>query len=225
MIHRSILALTALALCSLPPAFAGAAQKLPDKPVGAEVRFVATVQKTLRALYPTPASAERAGYFRYTNEDDTGAISYVDPAHWASDLRHPSQLWYDVHGRLLGADYSEPMAGHPHPPHLWGVTPGRWRKFDAHIHWVLSLPNGGAKYELATSVKKYEAAGGDVRHPTAEPIVKMGRAKSAAQVAHVFAFPNLWDLELWVLPNPKGAFANANPLVHPSKPAKKMSGM
>lgn len=197
----------------------------PDKAVGAEAAFVQRVQRELRSLYPTPASAKAAGYYRYTDEDDTGAISYVDPAYWKSDIRHPSQLWYGVTGELLGADYSVPMAGHPALPVLWGVNPTRWSKFGAHVHWVLRLPNGAYKYSLATSVKKYEATGGDVHHPTAAPIVKLGKAKSAAEVVRVFAFPDLWDLEVWVKRNPKGAFANANPLVHVTKKPGTSMGM
>src|SRR5579871_5542802 len=57
---------------------------VPDKPVGAEVAFVHSVQTTLSGLYPTPSAAEKAGYFRYTNVDETGAISYVNPSFWKS---------------------------------------------------------------------------------------------------------------------------------------------
>ncbi|MDQ2679522.1 MAG: hypothetical protein M3Y21_00640 [Candidatus Eremiobacteraeota bacterium] len=57
---------------------------------------------------------------------------------------------------------------------------------------------------------------------TAAPIVKLGKATSATEVAHIFAFPDLWDTEIWVVHNPKGAFATGNPLVHPSKMAGKM---
>ncbi len=211
----------AVGLATLP---AGAATKLSDKPSAAEMPFVRSVQRTLSALYPTPAAAEKAGYFRFTNEDRTGSISYVNPSHWTSDLKHPSQLWYDVHGRLLGADYTVPMARHAHKPAMWGIDPQRWHRFPAHVHWVLRLPNGKYEYELMTSVEKYEDAGGNVEHPTAAPIVKLGKASSAGEVAHVFAFPNLWDLELWVLRNPNGAFAYMNPRVHPSKSAG-MGGM
>ena len=45
---------------------------------------------------------------------DTGAISYINPAYYDTpDALHPQQLWYDVNGRLLGADFSQLVATHP----------------------------------------------------------------------------------------------------------------
>ncbi|HZT12434.1 MAG TPA: hypothetical protein VFA29_06515, partial [Candidatus Baltobacteraceae bacterium] len=66
---------------------------------------------------------------------------------------------------------------------------------------------------------KFTAAGGDLKDPQPDTIVKMGKANSAADVVRVFTFPAQWDLELWVTPNPNGVFADKNPLVHPSKNA------
>lgn len=195
----------------------GISATLSPHPAGSEKQFVHFATHALVTRYATPAAAQSAGYYRYNNEDETGAISYVNPAYWKSDLSHPSQLWYDVHGRLLGADYTIPMVDHPRKPSIWGVQPSRWSKFDAHVHWVLRLPDGAYKYGLATSDSKYKAAGGILEHITAAPIVKLGKATSTAEVAHIFAFPDLWDMEVWVVPNPSGAFANANPLVHASK--------
>ncbi|HEV3152645.1 MAG TPA: hypothetical protein VGZ02_02460 [Candidatus Baltobacteraceae bacterium] len=188
-----------------------AAPKLPDKPVGTEVAFVHSVQTTLNSLYPTEAAAEKAGYFRYTNVDETGAISYVNPSYWKSDLQHPSQLWYSAKGELLGADYSLPYAGPA--PKIWGVNPARWGKFGAHVHWVTKDASGNMKYGQATSLAKFKAAGGDPSNPSAATVVKMGRVKDASSVVHIFAFPDLWDMELWVKNNPNGAFADSNPLV------------
>jgi hypothetical protein len=222
---RALFVMALSILCSAAcggPASAAAA-KLPDKPVGAERSFVRNVTATLEKLYPTTRAAKAAGYFRFTNEDRTGAISYVNPSYWNSDLQHPSQLWYSAAGRLLGADYSVPMARSTAKPVRWGVNPSRWFKFPAHVHWDVRLPNGSKTYDNATSVKKFTAAGGNVAHPSAAAVVKMRKAANAGEVTHVFAFPNLWDLELWVVPNPDGAFASSDPLVHPSKRAA--SGM
>ncbi len=194
-----------------------------DKPAGAEIAFVHSVQTTISGLYPTPAAAEKAGYFRYTNVDDTGAISYVNPAYWKSDLQHPSQLWYGVKGELLGVDYTQPYSSTA--PSLWGVNPARWTKFGAHVHWVQTMPDGSMTYGHATSVAKYKAAGGNVNDPSAAPLVKMGKVSSASSVSHVFAFPDLWDLELWVKNNPKGAFADSNPLVPVPKKTGKDTSM
>jgi hypothetical protein len=49
----------------------------------------------------------------------------------------------------------------------------------------------------------------------------MGKVSDASQVSKVFTFPAQWDVEVWVTPNPLGAFAEKNPLVHPSADAGK----
>ena len=188
-------------------------------PQGSETSFVSGLQHDLATRYATIAQARAAGYFRYTNEDDTGAISYANLQWTSNDPQHPSQLWYSVDGKFLGADFSQPYrAGSP--PKLWGVDPSRWQHFDAHIHWVLDAM--GKETYGATSVAKFKAAGGDPEHPTAATLVAMGKAKSAGEVKRVFFFPNIWDLIVWVTPNPNGAFADKNPLVHPSANAEKM---
>lgn len=187
---------------------------------GTEVVFVKTIQKDLMARFPTAADAVKAGYFRYTNEDEDGAISYAN-LHWQSgDPQHPSQLWYDVHGNLLGADFSVLQSNSPEPPAVWGVDYRRWVSFREHVHYILIGPNGSEVYG-ATSVKKFAAAGGNVDNPQAATIVKMGKAASVADVKRVFLFPSIWDLIVWVKPNPNGAFADKNPLVIPSANAEK----
>jgi hypothetical protein len=45
--------------------------------------------------------------------------------------------------------------------------------------------------------------------------VKLGKVSSPADVATIFFFPTLWDLIVWVKPNPNGAFADKNPTVTP----------
>ena len=49
----------------------------------------------------------------------------------------------------------------------------------------------------------------------------MGKAKDVADVTHVFVFPSIWDLIVWIKPNPNGAFADKNPDVIPSANAEK----
>ena len=71
------------------------------------------------------------------------------------------------------------------------------------------------------SAKKFAAAGGNVDDPQADTLVKMGIAKNVGDVKHVFLFPSIWDLIVWVKPNPNGAFADKNPLVVPSANAEK----
>ncbi|HEY2474072.1 MAG TPA: hypothetical protein VGI19_04650 [Candidatus Cybelea sp.] len=223
---RLISALAVVALTTVPGyaatpmPMASPAASLPPAPQGTEVAFVQEIQKDLMARFPTPADAIKAGYFRYGNEDEDGAISYANLQWQSSDPKHPSQLWYDVHGNLLGADFSRLQSSSPEKPTLWGVNYRRWVSFREHVHYILIGPNGNEVYG-ATSAEKFAAAHGNVDNPQAATLVKMGIAKNAADVKKVFLFPSIWDLIVWVKPNPLGAFADKNPNVVPSANAEK----
>ncbi|HEX5275315.1 MAG TPA: hypothetical protein VFW34_08565 [Candidatus Rubrimentiphilum sp.] len=180
----------------------------------AESAFVKAIQADLVTRFPTAQDAERAGYVRYTDADNTGAISYAN-FHWtSSDAKHPSQLWYDKNGNLLGADFSVLQTGGVRPS-IFGTNPGRLYAFDDHVHWVEKNPDGTMLYDKWVDARKYRAAGGDPAHPTAAQLVVMGRAKNASNIVTVFDMPSIWDLIVWVKPNPNGAFAEKNPLVTP----------
>jgi hypothetical protein len=221
--HRlaALAAVAAFALAGIAASAATpAAPKLSSQPQASEKPFINAMQADLMKRFPTAAAAEAAGYFRYTNEDNTGAISYAN-LQWTSDPTHPSQLWYDVKGNLLGADFSQPDA--PAAPNVWGILPARWYHFaHPHVH-VVYTDNGATVYGHATSYKKFIAAGGNATAPTGDTFVKLGMVKSASQVTHAFVFPAIWDLIVWVKPNPNGAFAEKNPNVIPSANAEKMS--
>ncbi len=224
MLQRLTCVFSLLALVSAPAIAAAPAPKATLSPVpqGSEVAFVKAIQKDLMTRFPTAADAEKAGYFRFGNEDSTGAISYANLQWQSADPQHPSQLWYDVHGNLLGADFSVLQSSSPEPPKQWGVSPGRWVSFREHIHWILVGPNNTEVYG-ATSAKAFSAAGGNADDPQPVTVVKMGKAKNVADVKRVFLFPSIWDLIVWVKPNPSGAFADKNPLVTPSANAEKDS--
>ncbi|MBV8373844.1 MAG: hypothetical protein JOY69_11340 [Candidatus Eremiobacteraeota bacterium] len=182
----------------------------------AENAFVAAIQADLMKRFPTAAAAEKAGYVRYTNEDDTGAISYANMQWQSTDIRHPSQLWYDKKGRLLGADFSVLYSPGASRPALWGINPGRWVEFDGHVHWVAKDPaTRKLLYDQWAWDQKFAAAGGDYAHPNAQTLVVMKRVPNTADVVTIFHFPAIWDLIVWVKPNPKGAFADKNPTVTP----------
>ena len=180
----------------------------------AESAFVKAIQADLMARFPTAQDAEKAGYVRYTNADNTGAISYANFQWTSSDARHPSQLWYDKAGNLLGADFSTLQTSSVRPS-IFGVNPGRLYEFDDHVHWVERNAGGSWIYDKWVDARKYRAAGGDPAHPTAAQLVAMGRAKNASAIVTVFDMPSIWDMIVWVKPNPNGAFAEKNPLVTP----------
>ena len=195
-------------------------------PNAAEATFLKRVMTELPKRYPTTQSAIKAGYVRYTNEDETGAISYANPAHFnTTDADAPAQLWYDVNGRLIGADFSvrrDPDASPaPSAPSLFGIDPKRFFKIGAHVHYVTcDQATKKCVYGKAVGAKKY-ATVGDVEHPTADGLVKAGAVKDAAMVSAVFLFPAIFDVTVWLVPNPLGQFADKNPAVKPSPRAGK----
>lgn len=198
-------------------------------PTASEQPFIVKLQAEIPPRFPTVASAIKAGYFQYTPEDKTGAISYVNLKLWNSiDSGAPNQLWYDAQGRLLGVDFTvleeqSPVA----PASLFGFTidPKRWIHRGAHMHWGFTAADGSLKLG-ALPVAKFSASGGTPN--TAQGDIPANKAALVAaglpgltspdQVKFVFLHPAMWDLVVWVLPNPDGAFADANPNVKPSTP-------
>ncbi len=227
MIRRSALAVFTALLFTANAAFADdkEAAKLSPMPTAAEAKVVAHIQAELPKLYTTTAMAEKAGYTRYTNEDKTGAISYASNKSWEStDIKYPAQLWYDVKGRLIGADYAQLKANHPTATSILGLEAARGDAFPAHVHYVTKAADGTMTYSLATGVKKYDAANGagSSAKPTAEGLVKAEAkgVKAASDVSYVFLFPAIWDVTMWIVPNPSGAFADKNPNVKATANAK-----
>lgn len=235
MIARRSSLVLALALLAAPlpapaqmPMPAGTPRPAPTAapaPSASETAFLQKIMALLPQLYPTPATATTAGYVRFSNEDRTGAISYVNPKFWNStDVNHPSQLWYDVRGRLIGADYSVPFTASANPPALLGIAPARFHRVVPHIHYVVCNPPGSSTcvYGRAVRTTAYAAAnGGDFASPTAEGLVRANApgVTSAASVRDIVLFPGEWDVSVWVVPNPLGQFADANPNVVPSRNA------
>jgi hypothetical protein len=231
--HRCLIAIfttfvsSAIAASAATPAPAPTAAPAQS---AAETAFVSTVTADLQSRFATTAQATAAGYFRYTAEDQTGAISWVNTSYWQSDAKHPSQLWYDVNGRLIGADFSVLQSGSPARPTIWGISPARWIDFSpGHVHFGISSASG-VQFGGAGS-KSMAKVGGSLANPTAADIVKLSALpgwkrlgipapQSAADVAFVFPFPAIWDLQVWLVPNPLGAFAEHNPTVIPSAAAK-----
>jgi len=79
---------------------------------------------------------------------------------------------------------------------------------------VLKNPSTGARsYDHYVHDEQYAAAGGNPNHPSPQVLVAMHKADKTADVVRMFHFPALWDLPVWVKPNPNGAFADINPTV------------
>lgn len=230
--HRAVLAffvvLATVAAMKAAPTASPAPTPAPAESAS-EQQFVSSVTADLQKRFGTTAQAAAAGYFQYTTEDQTGAISWVNTNHWQSDQTNPSQLWYDANGRLIGADFSVLQSGSASRPSVWGVSPSRFIDFSpAHIHFAIKTPSG-LRFGGAGS-KSVAMVGGSLDNPTAADVVKISKLKrwqrlkipapqSASDVAFVFAFPAIWDLQVWLVPNPLGAFAEHNPNVIPSAAA------
>jgi hypothetical protein len=220
--HAFIMAACLALAAAFPSASNAAAPKAPpDTPTAAEQPFVTKATAEVRRQYATTDAAAKAGYFRYNDEDNTGAISWINTNYWTSDATHPNQLWYDVKGNLIGVDYTTPYTDKTHMPSQWGILPARWSDYPSHTHFAIRQADGSLKYGYALD-KDIKRVGGDPAHPTAANIVKLGRTKDVKTIAFVFPVQHVWDLEFWVVPNPKGVFAYKNPNVKPSKNAKSM---
>jgi hypothetical protein len=191
------------ALADEGPTFTG-----PASP--AEQQFAQSVQQDLLDRYPHVADAEKAGYVRYTGVDETGGINYANQ-HWNADPTHPSQLWYDKSGNLLGADFSVPRPNNEPRPQQWNIDPGRWVELEGHVHYVTRDASGAMKYDQWVWNRDWVAAGGSLTAPSADTLVKLGRVASASDVVTIFEFPTQWDLVVWVVRNPNGPFSWDNP--------------
>ncbi len=169
-----------------------------------ETAFVQSVQHDLTARFPHVSDALAAGYVRYTAPDDTGAISYAN-RHWTSDPTHPSQLWYDKDGNLMGADFSVPRPNSEPRPQLWGIDPCRWFEFNGHVHYVVRVPDTKQMlYDQWIWNDDFVKGGGNLSNPSADTVVKLGRVPDASDVTTIFEFPTIWDLIVWVKPHAAG---------------------
>lgn len=195
-------------------------KSMSGQPNASEAAFVEGISKDLHARFATTAQAAKAGYVQFTEEDETGAISWGNGKWTSTDARHPSELWYDTSGRLIGADYTIRQTDSATAPTLWGVDPKRWHKGGAHVHYGVKQPDGSIK--LGGIGRGLTKVGGSITAPTKQMLVNAGVAKSTADIAFILTFPAIWDLQVWTIPNANGAFAEENPAVKPQH-AKKMN--
>ncbi len=166
-----------------------------------ESAFVAQATANLTSRFAHVRDALAAGYVRYTAPDDTGAISYANDR-WTSEPTRPSQLFYDVDGNLLGADFSVPRAISRGRPNLWGINPCRWFEFNGHVHYVARDPKSGKMiYDQWVWNRDFVKSGGSLSDPSAKTLVRLGRVPNASDVVTIFELPSIWDLIVWVKPH------------------------
>jgi hypothetical protein len=194
--------LAIFSLSAIVPALADEAPTYTGPLSPSEQQFVNSVKTDLLARFPHVSDAEKAGYVRYTSPDDTGAISYADNK-WNADPTHPSQLWYDASGNLMGADFSVPRPNGEPRPNLWGINPGRWYEFNGHVHYVI-VANGKMVYDQWVWNPDFVSAGGNLNSPSADTLVKLGKVPSADYIKTIFEMPTQWDLIVWVQPHAAG---------------------
>lgn len=169
-----------------------------------ETTFVQNVTRDLNARFPHASDAIAAGYVRYTAPDDTGAISYAN-RQWKADPTHPSQLWYDTSGNLMGADFSVPRPNSEPRPQLWGIDPCRWFEFNGHVHYVVTVPDTKQMlYDQWIWNDDFVKAGGSLSNPSANTVVNVGKVPSANYVSTIFEMPTQWDLIVWTQPHAAG---------------------
>ena len=217
MYRRRFIGLTSLALVASGNARLSAQTPAPKSlsphADATERAFVAQAAQFVQAHYATTKAASEAGFVRFTNEDKSGAISWANRRWTSTDAKHPSQIWFDSNGKLIGADYSVLQADYPQAPQLWGINPGRWITLRAHVHYGLTTSSGVEFHGM--SAAKFSEGGGSLASPTKQTLVNMGLAKNVDDVAFLFLFPAIWDLQFWVVANPDGEFADFNPNVKP----------
>lgn len=122
-------------------------------------------------------------------------------------IAHPNFLWFDRDGKLAGADYELPKGAYPKPPGEYPVDTSRWTSIDAHVHLAYTL-NGKTIYAEEPAKQNLQKAEID-----AEDLRADGFLPNGARLKWAMYHPAVWDLALWVVPNPHGAFAEDNPLV------------
>lgn len=180
-----------------------------------EATFVASIRQDLRRRFPRAQNAIAACYIPYSREDYAGTSSYAN-RNWTSDPTHPSQLWYDKQDNLLGADFSVPRPHGELRPSLWRVIARRWVELIGHVRWVAKdHTTGEMTYDGAIRNANWVRAAGSLADPSAETVVTVLGALEANDVVIVFEIPTIWELVVWINPNPNGAFATNNPNVTP----------
>jgi len=198
---------TVLFIALTGAAFAATSPPLSDS----EKAFVTKASATLNNEYPTTATAKSAGFILlYDSIDDDNTYDWTNMTFTGITPEHPNFLWYDRHGNLAGVDWEFPAAGQASAPQLaaFPVSAARWVKIPEHVHYAYTM-NGKMKYGVTKATPALRT--GTI---TADELRSNG-AKLPKDATLVWAMyhPAVWDLAMWTVPNPSGAFADKNPNV------------
>ncbi|MHB8151765.1 MAG: hypothetical protein ACYDGW_09580 [Vulcanimicrobiaceae bacterium] len=177
-------------------------------PNATEKAYITRVAHVLLAKYPTVASARAAGYFKMTGIMGGTAI-YFDRRFSGITPLHPNFLWYSRQGRLVGLDYEYPQSRYPKPPvSRFPIGAARWTVVHEHAHIAYRLPNGTVHLRGIRAYPNLRSGKITPTELTADKVLPAG-----ATLIWAYFHPTCWDLGFWLVPNPKGAFADLNPLV------------
>lgn len=178
---------------------------------GTEKAFVAKTSAALDARYANEATAKSDGYSLLTggiDPDNTYNLTNFDFTNVAPD--HPNFLWYDRHGHIAGADWELPKSKYPTVPRLavYPVQSARWVAIPEHVHFAYTM-DGKTYYGVTRATPALRQA-----HITAQQL-RANKAKLPPKATLVWAMyhPAVWDLAMWIVPNPRGPFAELNPNV------------
>jgi hypothetical protein len=177
----------------------------------AEKAFVQTTSTQLGQLYPDTAAAKTAGYALLEGAiDSDNTYNWTNFAFKGVDPGHPNFLWFDRNGHLAGVDWELPKSAYASAPSgdAYPVQVSRWTSIPEHVHFAYTV-NGTTHYGAAKATAALRQ--GTI---TAQQLRASG-AKLPANATLVWAMyhPAVWDLAMWVVPNPNGAFAELNPNV------------
>ena len=204
---RYVVLIAALSFAMAQAASAATSPPLTDS----EKAFVAKASASLNAEYPTTASAKAAGFsLLFGGIFDDNTYDWTNMSFSGVTPEHPNFLWYDRHGHLAGVDWEFPKSAYASAPNpaAFPVRAARWVTIPAHVHYAYAI-DGKMKYGVTKATPALNA-------PTIT--ANMLRANGAklpagAKLNWAMYHPAVWDLAMWTVPNPNGAFADKNPNV------------
>jgi|SRR5580704_11013455 hypothetical protein len=204
---RCVVLVTALCFAFTRAAFGAASPPLTD----AEKAFIAKASATIDGEYPTTATAKSAGFILLVGGIfDDNTYDWTNMSFTGVTPDRPNFLWFDRHGNIAGVDWQFPQAMYASAPQpaAFPVRAARWVTIRAHVHYAYTL-NGKMQYGVAKATPALN------KMTITADMLRANGAKLPENAKLVWAMyhPAVWDLAMWTVPNPNGAFADKNPNV------------